>query len=218
MAFLDDDDMWHPMKATKQIAALGSQESAVACACWGWYIDADGNLKGSWSPVGDHPSAEYIAGIAPLPRIVTLVFRRAVCEEVRGFDEACSRVEDLEFTFRVLLRGECAAVPEKLVYYRQHDANISHGVTIEARDASLRMLVNLIRLCEERGDLREAALFRMNLVRWRRESCLRSLRGARAAVRKRSRSGFAAEARWLAKHSTWLPGAMPGVWAHLRAR
>jgi hypothetical protein len=152
-----------------------------------------------------------------LPRIVTLVVRRDICEEVGGFDESYAFVEDQEFTYRVLLRGELVAVPDKLVYYRQHAMNISHGFATETRNATDRMFTELIALCEQGGDESAAALLREQLPKVRAEACMSSLRRMRAALRHRSRSQATDEARWLARHLSWLPGMLPQMRAARRA-
>ena len=217
VAFLDDDDAWHPLKAQKQLEALAREPAAVGCFCWGSYVDSEGKVLGSWSPATACPSSDFITGAMPLPRIVTLVVRRDACEGAGGFDETYEFVEDMEFMFRLLLHGEFVAVADKLVYYRQHAMNISHGVATEARNASDRMILDLIARCDERGDSKAAALFRERHPKVRAEFCMSSLRRMGHAVRHRSRSELADEARWFARHLSWLPGALPKMQTSRRA-
>lgn len=218
VAFLDDDDAWHPTKAAKQIAALAADRRAVACACWGWYTDASGKRLGSWPPVEVRSSDEYLSGYAPLPRIVTLVFTRAVCEMVGGFDESFRQAEDLEFTLRTLLHGECAVVQERLVCYRQHDANTSRVGIIQGRDDGARMVRKLVALCDSSGNSHRSSLLRRQLEQRQGAACLESLRRLRTAIRSGSIGEASFETSWLLRHTHWLPSAVPQVVNHLRNR
>jgi CTP:molybdopterin cytidylyltransferase MocA len=218
VAFLDDDDAWHPTKAAKQVAALARDPNAVMCGCWGWYVDASGKPTGSWAPVEFRPATDYLSGEALLPRIVTLLFTRAVCSAVGGFDESVRHVEDLEFTLRAMLHGGCTAVREKLVYYRQHDSNVSRGGVVPARDERARMTVQLIASCESQGHRHPSELLRLRLRQTRDSGCLESLQQLRWAIRHSSGRVVATEAKWLLRHAHWLPSAAPALLAHLRNR
>lgn len=205
VAFLDDDDAWHPLKAKKQIDALAREPKRVACFCWGSYVDGSGRELGAWAPATSVPSVAFLRGASPLPRIVTLIVRRQICEEVGGFNETYAIGEDHDFILRVSLRGEMVAVPDKLVYYRQHGENISQYFGTKSRDAGDRMVRDLIVLCEERGDREGAGLLREQLPKVRANACVASLRGMRHGVRQRSRAAVVCEAQWLARHVAWLP-------------
>jgi glycosyltransferase involved in cell wall biosynthesis len=216
VAFLDDDDFWEPAKSIKQINALQEARDAVACGCSGWYVDGSGQHLGSWSPAERRPSRDYLSGAVALPRIVTLIFTRDVCEAVGGFDESFRLGEDLEFTWRVLLRGEFTAVEEKLVHYRQHPGNHSRDGAVRSRDEVARLLVKLIDLCESAGDTETALLFQRQLTRQQSRACVESLRRLKASLGERSTSEAAREGAWLLRHMPWLLHATPAILETLR--
>jgi glycosyltransferase involved in cell wall biosynthesis len=208
VAFLDDDDVWLPRKSVRQIAALAQRPDAVASVCDGWYIDASGDvLEGwRWAAVEANPRLDYFAGTATLPRIVTTLFRRDVCELIGGFDERLRFGEDHEFLFRTLLHGEFVPVREKLMCYRQHADNVSRrpGNEVAARVSTELALDLAIAKCVEGRHQAEAdLLYRQQRLR-RSEWCLDSMRRIRATWRTSPRE-CGRELRWLASHWVWLP-------------
>jgi glycosyltransferase involved in cell wall biosynthesis len=219
IAFLDDDDVWDPLKSIKQLTAMQERPDAVASACDGRYIDASGDvLEGwRWAPVDDHTTLEYFAGTALLPRIVTTVFRRDACEGVGGFNEQLRFAEDHELMFEVLLRGVCVPVRETLMSYRQHDGNVTlqPGATIDARSDTDLALTSVMATCVSRGRDAEAALLARNRRVIHDGWCLDSLREI-AATWRRQPATCAREVRWLMRHCAWLIPAVPAITRHLR--
>ncbi len=218
VAFLDDDDVWHPRKSVRQITALAQRPDAVASVCDGWYIDASGDvLEGwRWAAVADHPRLDYFAGTAPLPRIVTTLFRREVCESVGGFDERLRFAEDHEFLLRTLLHGPLVPVGERLMYYRQHAANVTRGSRLQIRLSSELAFELAAEACVAGGHDAEAALLRQQIRLRQNEWFLECVRSIRRTWRQPQECRR--ELRWLVDHRAWLPAATPTIVRHLRQR
>jgi hypothetical protein len=67
----------------------------------------------------------------------TALIRRSVLEEIRGFDPEFSVSADLEFALRMGEIGPLDAVPETLVRYRVHPAQMHRRLSDLARNMSL---------------------------------------------------------------------------------
>ena len=74
----------------------------------------------------DHLTGRDIAGNL-LVGYATLVYRRAMLEEVGEFDETLSRAEDFDFAYRCAAVGPIVFTDVPAMYYRIHDANTSVG-------------------------------------------------------------------------------------------
>lgn len=203
IAFLDDDDVWHPDRLAAQVEAWLAAPSHVAVYSSGWYMDADGTPFGSGWPAVQTPSRLFLSGQVPLPRIVTVLVRRDVCEAMGGFDETFSLAEDNEFLLRLAQRGEMLAVDAALVGYRRHAFNMS-GASLEGRLANERLLLMQRAAARARGDRLTARLLGANLRRLRSTSAPESLRLMAAAARERDVRGLGRELVW-AGRSAPLP-------------
>jgi glycosyltransferase involved in cell wall biosynthesis len=203
VAFLDDDDVWHPDRLAAQVEAWRAAPRHVAVYSGGWYMDADGTPFGSGWPAAQTPSPLFLSGEVPLPRIVTLLVRRDVCEAMGGFNETFSLAEDNEFILRLAQRGEMLAVEQALVGYRRHAFNMS-GISLEGRLANERLLVMQRAAARANGDRLTARLLGTNLRRLRRTSAPDSLRLMAAAVRARDLGSLGRELAW-AGRSAPLP-------------
>lgn len=139
VAFLDDDDVWHPERIEAQLRELKRSPEAVGSHTGGWFMDADGVRFGEdWSaPPGS--STDFISARILPPRITTVLVRRDAYLGVGGCDPVMEPAEDNELILRLLLAGSFAAVDRSLVGYRRHAANIT-GKGLEGRRASVRAL------------------------------------------------------------------------------
>ncbi|WP_170175205.1 glycosyltransferase [Georgenia muralis] len=196
VAFLDDDDIWRPDRLERQVRAWEAAPHHVAVHSAGWYIDAEGQPFGEGWRARQALSRRYLSGEEPLPRIVTLLVRRDICERVGGFDETLSLAEDNDFTLRLAQVGEFLSLDDALVGYRRHAGNVSAPGALAGRQSTERMLRAQIGRALDREDVAAALLLRENLRRFLKASAVEALHGTAGALRARDARTFAAELRW----------------------
>ena len=131
IAALDSDDVWHPEKLTKQLAALHAAGPAVGVVyCWSIGIDEDDRvILPSWNDskaAGNVLRDIVVRGIAGNGS--TPLIRKSYIEAVGGYDEGLTLCED--WKFYTALAGVCefAVVPEYLTGYRLHPESASVSV------------------------------------------------------------------------------------------
>lgn len=139
VAFLDDDDVWHPERIEAQLRELDRSPDAVGSHTGGWFMDADGVPFGDDWSAPPASSAEFISARIIPPRITTVLVRRDVYLDVGGCDPAMEPAEDNELILRLLLAGPFVAVDRSLVGYRRHATNVT-GKGLAGRRASVRAL------------------------------------------------------------------------------
>jgi len=131
VAFLDSDDVWHPAKLERQLAALEARSSIwVGAYCdtaydlsgtSGWLRStaASALARGDDDPTkegGEELVGEILADNVQPGAGSTLLVRTAVARDAGGFDEELDRFQDPEFCLRVLEQGKLACVDDVLVY------------------------------------------------------------------------------------------------------
>jgi glycosyltransferase involved in cell wall biosynthesis len=128
VAFLDDDDVWHPGKLAAQLAA--AQAARADWACTG-VAHTDAQLRPFHIERPQPGIAAALRGRNAVPGGGSAVLaRRAVIEQAGGFDEQLSAGEDWECWLRLAeAAGDPAIVPEALVGYRTGAASMSHDTT-----------------------------------------------------------------------------------------
>ena len=166
IAFLDHDDVWPPERLEELVAALERRPDAVAAFGHGRYVDRDGRPFGEWSTESASSEA-FLAGITPIPRIITLVVRREALSRSGGFDESFRLAEDDEFILRMLRTGSMVGSGTAVVDYRRHDVNVTLADWRARYRASERAIRTNIAAAREQGDERTAGLLRDNLRRYR---------------------------------------------------
>lgn len=215
VAFLDDDDVWHPERIEEQLRALDARSDAVACGTGGWYMDGAGQRFGEdwWQ----HPasSQDLLAGRVPLPRITTLTIRRQAYLDVGGCDSDMEPAEDNDLVLRLVATGEVATVPRPLVGYRRHGGNLSSS-RLRGRLAGDRVVRTRLAHARRRGDGELTALLRVNLRLLRRRAALENLRDLRAAVRERDWQASRAAAAWAIRRAPSESAA--ALWQLVRRR
>lgn len=163
IAYLDDDDVWHPERIAAQLDALVAMPDAVAACTGGWYMDSEGARFGTDWRARPATSARMLAYDVPPPRITTLLIRRTAYDAAGGCRSEMEPAEDNDLILRLLQIGEIACVDRALVGYRRHGANITvRGLA--GRDANRRVIRDQLRRARARGDERTA----LQLVKHRR--------------------------------------------------
>ena len=128
IAFLDDDDEWLPAKLSEQVELFESAPPPVGLVyCWMDYFDDKGQLVSEVHPTLRGRVFDQVLDRQRLAGCPTLLVRRAVVEEVGGFDESLPRGNDGDFIRRVCLRYEVDLVPRVLV--RVHTGHGLHQIS-----------------------------------------------------------------------------------------
>jgi glycosyltransferase involved in cell wall biosynthesis len=153
VAFLDADDLWHPTKIEKQLAALhGKPESWAAAYAYFRSIDAEDFVTGGTFQAGPsgyifgrHLSQKYVGNGS------SLLVRRKVAQQLGGFDPSYAAkgiggCEDLDFELRIAEKYRLACVPEWLVGYRFYEGNMSSN-----SDRMARSMIAVIDACFSRN-------------------------------------------------------------------
>lgn len=165
IAYLDDDDVWHPDRLAEQLRALAAAPDAVAVFSGGWYMDAEGRVFGEGWGGPRATSAQMISYDVVPPRITTLLIRRESYLAVGGCRSEMEPAEDNDLIQRLLMTGEFAAVDRQLVGYRRHGGNITQR-GLAGRRANRRVLTDLIEATK--GDPTPLALLRQHRRAFRR--------------------------------------------------
>jgi len=135
VAFIDADDLWHPTKIAKQLAALLSAgpETALVYSPFR-VIDAAGNVIGSPHKYGvngwvlhRHFHTNLVGNGS------ALLIRKRVLEEFGGFDtwlrsQGAEGCEDLLLQLRIAEHYRFGEVSEYLIGYRRLPGNMSSNV------------------------------------------------------------------------------------------
>jgi glycosyltransferase involved in cell wall biosynthesis len=126
VAFLDDDDLWHPQKLELQLARLDGIRDAAVVTCFSALVDHQGQLLG-WQFGGMSEGDVYremlewdmVSGGS-----VALV-RRSALEESGGFDTSLPDRADWDLWIRLARRHAFACVPRILVGYTRRAGSVS---------------------------------------------------------------------------------------------
>ena len=121
IAFLDADDLWTTDKLSVQVAYLESHPEVGYVIGRVRHVMQPGMSKPAWI------SKELLTteSLAYLPS--SLAVRRAVIEEVGGFDSAIAYGEGVDWFSRAKDRGVSASILPRVLHYRMiHEDNASH--------------------------------------------------------------------------------------------
>jgi GT2 family glycosyltransferase len=122
IAFIDQDDLWAPEKAARQVAALARSGSRVSFTNMA-VIDEGGRVRSSHVcrfPAGEAVDWFETVLFDPMVGISTVLMERSLFLEAGGFNPAFRLAEDYDLLLRVLSRGGPAVVDEDLLLYREH--------------------------------------------------------------------------------------------------
>jgi glycosyltransferase involved in cell wall biosynthesis len=126
VAFLDGDDLWHPEKLARQVAALDAAPDAGLCYTIARYVDADGRpllIRRPPRPI----AGDVFPSLVRANRMIlaSVVVRRSALAVAGGFDEALTPLgcEDWDLWLRLARRAPAVVVDDELTYYRRHAGN-----------------------------------------------------------------------------------------------
>jgi glycosyltransferase involved in cell wall biosynthesis len=157
VAFLDADDVWHPTKLERQVAALDEMKDAAAAYTLSRDIDVDDRVL--WSSrraaFNGYAFARHLY-IRPIGNGSTLLVRRERALAVGGFEPSWAArgiggCEDLDFELKLAARYPLAAVPLYLVGYRRYPGNMSSDKLRMAR-AAVATITSHVVLCPRLPD------------------------------------------------------------------
>ncbi|GAB6066979.1 hypothetical protein JCM13664_02970 [Methylothermus subterraneus] len=142
-ALLDQDDLWHPEKLTKQIDLFKSNPKLGLVHCHAVPINATGEIlpANPWWPRPTPPRAFEEIFLANPIHSCTAVFCRTALEQIGGFDPspAILFADEYDLWLRIAATFEVGYIPETLSYYRLHSENNSRD-TIRMITSTLNVL------------------------------------------------------------------------------
>jgi hypothetical protein len=122
----DADDVSHPERLARQVAALHARPDLALLGTRGRVIDAGGAYLGPLDRCLELPAILWYH-LLDNPFIHSaVVFRRSVIlDDLGGFDESFPYAQDWELWSRVLRRRRAANLPDRLVDYRAHPGSLT---------------------------------------------------------------------------------------------
>lgn len=132
IAFLDDDDVWHPTKTAEQVKILNEHPACAVVYSYPELIDESGNVIPNEAP-SRFPCGNVYLDFLKQNRITTpsvTLIRREVFASIGLFDDnreyLCS--EDYDLWLRIARKYEFEYCPGALVSYRVRSAGISKNL------------------------------------------------------------------------------------------
>jgi glycosyltransferase involved in cell wall biosynthesis len=121
LAFLDQDDLWHPEKLARQQARFAARPELEYCVT---------HVQNFWVPELGQEAERYRGHrlAQPLPGYTcqALLARRGLFERLGGFDVELATADDVDWFLRAADRGAVGELlPDVLVYRRLHQTNQS---------------------------------------------------------------------------------------------
>jgi glycosyltransferase involved in cell wall biosynthesis len=136
VAFLDQDDLWHPEKLARQMSRFEARpelDLCIAHAQMFWVPELQDEAARLHSQRRVHVVPGYTTG--------ALLTRRTFFDAVGGFDASLWFGDATEWFLRVAHRRAVLEVlPDVLLYHRMHPANLTRRRISASRDEFLRIV------------------------------------------------------------------------------
>jgi glycosyltransferase involved in cell wall biosynthesis len=207
VAFLDDDDRWHPDRLCAQAHALETRPAAVASYCGMRVIDESGDvlIEADQIEVDRLGIARRDTGIIS----PNLFARRDALVQAGGSQPQNRLSQDLGLVLSLAELGPFVFVDRPLVDYRAHASNdtMKHRELVRSIEHTLRFH---LWAAKERGDRPLASAYRESLRRNARYAWWRAARSAKASLRARQPAAAASEIVWALRAEP--AGLLDGLW------
>jgi GT2 family glycosyltransferase len=146
-AWLDSDDLWHPLKLERQLEVLDKATEPLVFVYTGYrMIDAAGRIQPLPRTIADLSGSSLLRQIATtqFTNVSTFLAPTRLARALGGHDPSLrgaglEGAEDLLLQLRLAAHGCAGFVPEALVGYRMHGANMSRAVARAARSNVLAL-------------------------------------------------------------------------------
>src|SRR5262245_27684083 len=126
IAFLDDDDEWHPEKLARQIEVMRKRPAEIAAVYTG-YPAADratGHVRGRMTPRRRGDLQAYLLKSNPIGGTSSVLLRRA-CQALVGlFDETLPSFQDRDLWIRISREFHFDYVEQPLLNYFSHPKKV----------------------------------------------------------------------------------------------
>lgn len=200
LTFLDDDDVWEPERLRRGVDAFDGRPDAVASYSQWDFIDRQGRTLG----VGELCAGDLHAFLrhdawAPLP---TLMVTRAALDRTGPFHPMLTLGEDLDLMYRMGRIGAFVFLPEVLVHYRRHDANVTNDHRTAAL-ASVRALRIQQWWSADRGEVALLDDIALGIRRTRGYWTRMLVHGSAHALRRGRLREAGRSAAFVARHDPW---------------
>lgn len=143
VAFLDQDDIWYPTKLARQLEHFAS-EPGLALSFTGYrFVAGDRTrlvLQDDWDPDPAVVLVKLMISPAAVGPPSTVMIRREALKAVPPFDNRVGFSDDWKMWLHIAAAGlRMDYVPDVLVDYRWHGANLSSTTRSERLDSATRM-------------------------------------------------------------------------------
>jgi glycosyltransferase involved in cell wall biosynthesis len=136
VAFLDDDDLWAPMKLRRQLDAAAAGGRSWACSAAVAFTGSE-VLDVVDPPAHDDVAEQLLTGNHVPGGGSGVLVLTDLLREVGGFDESLATVGDWDCWIRLAQRSPVARVHAADVGYRVHAAGMAHDVARLEREVVL---------------------------------------------------------------------------------
>jgi len=126
VARMDADDVCVPQRLERQRDFLRQNIQVLAVGCWTLRIDSDGDPIGlsRWSCEHLDIEQELLEGRGGVPHPGAMI-RATAMAAVHGYRPEFPYAQDKDLWLRLSELGRLANLPEMLLHYREHGANVS---------------------------------------------------------------------------------------------
>lgn len=121
IAFLDDDDFFHPKKIEKQVQFMKDQEDEDFFGCFTWhkYYESEKDFEYDRGEIIREDTSKIIFRMlrgrdVRIGGCSSLILKSKSLEKIDGFDEKFSRHQDWELLIRLLRNGDILCLDEAL--------------------------------------------------------------------------------------------------------
>lgn len=131
VAFLDDDDEWHPGKLSKQLQKFEAKKTVGLVYTAVEIIYTDENVKYVTRPKEDGDLSKKILLKNHIGTTSCVMAKKTILEEVGGFDEKLPARQDYDLWIRICKLCDVAFVDEPLVLYYNRNNSTQVSTNIE---------------------------------------------------------------------------------------